>query len=289
MIRRPPRSTQGVSSAASDVYKRQVHGVLREPYTYSPDICSHIRNTINLRYEILPYIYTEFYRNCVVRGWPLLMPLWMQFKKDLLLSFIEDQFMLGSAFLVKPICESEKKSVKVYLPKGCIWYDYFSKKCETGHQWIDYKADDLGIFPLFIRGGSIIPLHSFDYVRSSEDCRNSPFSLLLALNEKQEAQGTLFLDDGKTFNYSTLQKYSAVSFEFKEHSLRSKIHSTNFFTSQTITKIKIIGYPATFASIAIHTPKGTQLLTVFEKIPSQNEVNITCSIDPLQPFEINFT
>ena len=25
MIRRPPRSTQGVSSAASDVYKRQVH------------------------------------------------------------------------------------------------------------------------------------------------------------------------------------------------------------------------------------------------------------------------
>eukprot|EP00831_Metopus_contortus_P049298 TRINITY_DN40643_c0_g1_i1.p2 TRINITY_DN40643_c0_g1~~TRINITY_DN40643_c0_g1_i1.p2 ORF type:complete len:127 (+),score=23.36 TRINITY_DN40643_c0_g1_i1:19-399(+) len=26
MIRRPPRSTQGVSSAASDVYKRQVHG-----------------------------------------------------------------------------------------------------------------------------------------------------------------------------------------------------------------------------------------------------------------------
>eukprot|EP00831_Metopus_contortus_P036416 TRINITY_DN28813_c0_g1_i1.p1 TRINITY_DN28813_c0_g1~~TRINITY_DN28813_c0_g1_i1.p1 ORF type:complete len:233 (-),score=43.46 TRINITY_DN28813_c0_g1_i1:110-808(-) len=29
MIRRPPRSTQGVSSAASDVYKRQVHGTLK--------------------------------------------------------------------------------------------------------------------------------------------------------------------------------------------------------------------------------------------------------------------
>eukprot|EP00831_Metopus_contortus_P032939 TRINITY_DN26498_c0_g1_i2.p1 TRINITY_DN26498_c0_g1~~TRINITY_DN26498_c0_g1_i2.p1 ORF type:complete len:543 (-),score=105.84 TRINITY_DN26498_c0_g1_i2:178-1806(-) len=28
MIRRPPRSTQGVSSAASDVYKRQVHGIV---------------------------------------------------------------------------------------------------------------------------------------------------------------------------------------------------------------------------------------------------------------------
>eukprot|EP00831_Metopus_contortus_P026086 TRINITY_DN22287_c0_g1_i6.p3 TRINITY_DN22287_c0_g1~~TRINITY_DN22287_c0_g1_i6.p3 ORF type:complete len:102 (-),score=19.24 TRINITY_DN22287_c0_g1_i6:155-460(-) len=30
MIRRPPRSTQGVSSAASDVYKRQVHGELNK-------------------------------------------------------------------------------------------------------------------------------------------------------------------------------------------------------------------------------------------------------------------
>eukprot|EP00831_Metopus_contortus_P082681 TRINITY_DN8996_c0_g1_i3.p4 TRINITY_DN8996_c0_g1~~TRINITY_DN8996_c0_g1_i3.p4 ORF type:complete len:145 (+),score=23.08 TRINITY_DN8996_c0_g1_i3:144-578(+) len=29
MIRRPPRSTQGVSSAASDVYKRQVHGYIK--------------------------------------------------------------------------------------------------------------------------------------------------------------------------------------------------------------------------------------------------------------------
>ena len=31
MIRRPPRSTQGVSSAASDVYKRQVLGILPPP------------------------------------------------------------------------------------------------------------------------------------------------------------------------------------------------------------------------------------------------------------------
>ena len=28
MIRRPPRSTQGVSSAASDVYKRQIQGTV---------------------------------------------------------------------------------------------------------------------------------------------------------------------------------------------------------------------------------------------------------------------
>eukprot|EP00831_Metopus_contortus_P011008 TRINITY_DN14336_c0_g1_i2.p4 TRINITY_DN14336_c0_g1~~TRINITY_DN14336_c0_g1_i2.p4 ORF type:complete len:100 (-),score=14.42 TRINITY_DN14336_c0_g1_i2:83-382(-) len=32
MIRRPPRSTQGVSSAASDVYKRQITDSLKENY-----------------------------------------------------------------------------------------------------------------------------------------------------------------------------------------------------------------------------------------------------------------
>eukprot|EP00831_Metopus_contortus_P040477 TRINITY_DN31714_c0_g1_i2.p1 TRINITY_DN31714_c0_g1~~TRINITY_DN31714_c0_g1_i2.p1 ORF type:complete len:142 (+),score=25.97 TRINITY_DN31714_c0_g1_i2:110-535(+) len=47
MIRRPPRSTQGVSSAASDVYKRQVHGKAISTSTQSIDIggklsCKHL-------------------------------------------------------------------------------------------------------------------------------------------------------------------------------------------------------------------------------------------------------
>ena len=37
MIRRPPRSTQGVSSAASDVYKRQSQGPSTEDFFAQAD------------------------------------------------------------------------------------------------------------------------------------------------------------------------------------------------------------------------------------------------------------
>eukprot|EP00831_Metopus_contortus_P039667 TRINITY_DN31080_c0_g1_i2.p1 TRINITY_DN31080_c0_g1~~TRINITY_DN31080_c0_g1_i2.p1 ORF type:complete len:191 (-),score=22.92 TRINITY_DN31080_c0_g1_i2:32-604(-) len=45
MIRRPPRSTQGVSSAASDVYKRQVHGRLE--LTSENDLFFHYTHNID--------------------------------------------------------------------------------------------------------------------------------------------------------------------------------------------------------------------------------------------------
>src|SRR5450756_2202100 len=41
MIRRPPRSTQSRSSAASDVYKRQVHGRLAVNGLSKPEVVYH--------------------------------------------------------------------------------------------------------------------------------------------------------------------------------------------------------------------------------------------------------
>ncbi|WP_460413927.1 hypothetical protein, partial [Staphylococcus aureus] len=43
MIRRPPRSTQGVSSAASDVYKRQVKDSPAPVPTPAPVSYTHLR------------------------------------------------------------------------------------------------------------------------------------------------------------------------------------------------------------------------------------------------------
>ena len=50
MIRRPPRSTQGRSSAASDVYKRQLY-VGRAPYrvvVIPPETLTLLRGTVDL-------------------------------------------------------------------------------------------------------------------------------------------------------------------------------------------------------------------------------------------------
>ena len=56
MIRRPPRSTQGVSSAASDVYKRQVIGVPSNSFKQEPgdnkEIKSFCESTFGITFPI---------------------------------------------------------------------------------------------------------------------------------------------------------------------------------------------------------------------------------------------
>eukprot|EP00831_Metopus_contortus_P082611 TRINITY_DN8972_c0_g1_i4.p3 TRINITY_DN8972_c0_g1~~TRINITY_DN8972_c0_g1_i4.p3 ORF type:complete len:102 (+),score=2.30 TRINITY_DN8972_c0_g1_i4:127-432(+) len=70
MIRRPPRSTQGVSSAASDVYKRQVQGTppaftLSQDQTLHPIyfICLHCRQ--NKLFQVFPVYSVIMVRTCL--------------------------------------------------------------------------------------------------------------------------------------------------------------------------------------------------------------------------------
>eukprot|EP00831_Metopus_contortus_P054582 TRINITY_DN4598_c0_g1_i1.p1 TRINITY_DN4598_c0_g1~~TRINITY_DN4598_c0_g1_i1.p1 ORF type:complete len:302 (+),score=37.31 TRINITY_DN4598_c0_g1_i1:113-1018(+) len=58
MIRRPPRSTQGVSSAASDVYKRQVHGVIHRDLKPENIILSEVECDRN--FKIIDFGFANF-------------------------------------------------------------------------------------------------------------------------------------------------------------------------------------------------------------------------------------
>lgn len=53
----------------------------REPWTFGPEMCSQIRDTINQRYKLIPYIYTAFYLSHL-RGEPIMRPMWYQFPTD---------------------------------------------------------------------------------------------------------------------------------------------------------------------------------------------------------------
>jgi mannosyl-oligosaccharide alpha-1,3-glucosidase len=53
---------------------------------------------------------------------------------------------------------------------------------------------------VFLRGGSIIPVKNAPQP-SSEFMKIDPYSLVVALNEKEEAFGSLFIDDFNSFDY----------------------------------------------------------------------------------------
>ncbi len=121
-----------------------------------------------LRYRLLPYIYT-------LAGWEthraytMLRNLAFDFRHDLNVYDIADQFLCGPALLVCPVTQpmdygpnatpltGTSHSRPVYLPAGCDWYDFWTGERYTGGQTIEAAAP-LEIIPLFVRAGSILPL-----------------------------------------------------------------------------------------------------------------------------------
>ena len=71
--------------------------------------------------------------------------------------------------------------------------------------------------------------------------RNDPYTLIVALDEKAEAHGTLYLDDEHTFAHQTSSIYSTVNFDFVNNSLKSTITANKFPTATTIERIVIVG------------------------------------------------
>jgi alpha-glucosidase len=108
--------------------------------------------------------------------------------------------MLGSAILVLPVLDQGQTTVTGVFPggKSTRWYDWYTGKEEDrGKHGENVTVDaPLGHIPIYIKGGSIIPLQQPAYTTS--ESRKNPFELVLALDENSEAIGQLYLDDGES-------------------------------------------------------------------------------------------
>jgi oligosaccharide 4-alpha-D-glucosyltransferase len=71
---------------------------------------------------------------------------------------LSDQYYWGDNILVAPVLQSGLNSRSVYLPAG-EWYDYFNKTWVDGGQTINRNVS-LNDIPLYMRGGSIIPMQN---------------------------------------------------------------------------------------------------------------------------------
>ncbi len=149
----------------------------------------------NLRYRLLPYIYTlagdaHHKQGTMMRG------LAMDFGYDPKVRDINTQYMFGSSLLVNPVYEFGARSRSVYLPAGADWYDFNSGKKYTGGQTIEAAAP-YSRMPLFVKAGSILP--SGPAIQHVGESLNAP----LTLNVFTGADGRfeIYEDDGKSYDY----------------------------------------------------------------------------------------
>lgn len=230
----------------------------REPYLYSGAVLQNIRNALRLRYSLLPFWYSRFYEASVTGVAPM-RPLFFEYPEDRATFEIEDQFLVGTDLLVKPISEEGQRETSVYFPGSQPWFDIYdfsqvkASGSGSGHRQIISSPLDRGI-PAFQRGGSIIPRRNRPR-RSSSQMVNDPFTLHVALDSDQRAEGDLYLDDGASFDHLK-GVFHHRKFIFENNSLRSLALSANQFDDQSkIERVIILGLKSLPTSVLLNGSK----------------------------------
>ncbi|KAL4238130.1 hypothetical protein ACF0H5_002842 [Mactra antiquata] len=212
----------------------------REPYIQPEENMKIIRQAIIARYSYLPLWYTLFYEG-ETKGIAPMRPLWVEYPADKNTFTMDDEYLLGTSLLVKPITEQGQTGTQVYFPgQNELWYDVETFKLYNGGQSV-YVDAPLSKIPVFQRGGSIVP-RKLRIRRSSSLMVHDPFTLIVCLDKKESAKGNLYVDDYHSFNYRR-GEYLHREFTFDQNEFRSQsvdVHG-NISTKEWIEKIIVVG------------------------------------------------
>lgn len=124
----------------------------REPWMHGEPYTSINRQSIELRYQLVPYLAALFEEH-LRTGAPVMRPLWFEYPGDTRTLLIEDQYLVGDGILVAPVVSEGQTKRRVYFPKGVAWLDWRTgRRYEGGTEAeVDAPLDKL---PLFARDGA---------------------------------------------------------------------------------------------------------------------------------------
>ena len=161
------------STATPDIYKRwcqfgllsshsRLHGSAsyRVPWLFDEEACDILREFVNLKCRLMPYIYGQAVKSHV-KGTPLLRPMFLDFPQDRACDTLDRQYMLGDSLLVAPIFK-ESGEVDYYLPAG-TWVNIITGEKKTGGRWLK-ETHDYHSLPVMLRPNTILPLGNNDQV-----------------------------------------------------------------------------------------------------------------------------
>ena len=222
------------------------HGtdIPREIYNFGKKgetIYDAIAKTINLRYSLLPYIYSAAWG--ITNSQSTMMRALVMDFNDKKVVDMNDEYMFGKSILVAPIVNAQytpeaivksneqtgwdkkdasndtkvepvtfaqPKSSKVYLPEGTVWYDFWTNEKINGGQEIA-KATTIDEIPLYIKAGSIIPFGPQVQYATEKKWDN----LEIRVYPGSNGEFTLYEDENDNYNYEK-GVYSTISFTWND-------------------------------------------------------------------------
>jgi alpha-glucosidase len=166
----------------------------QEPWSYGTEHEAINRKAIELRYRLLPEIYSVM-RESAESGLPAMRPLMLEFPADESTYGMDDQFLFGSDLLVAPVLREAATSRGVYLPAG-QWYDFWTGARYSGPVGLDVPVT-LSSIPLFVRGGAFV--FQQPVVQHTGEMAGQPLEVTLFPSAASERW--MYEDDGASFDY----------------------------------------------------------------------------------------
>ncbi len=193
-----------------------------------------MRDTLTVRYALIPYLYSELVK-AAVKNDMMFRPLAFDYPRDADACRTEDQVMLGDGCMIAPVYEQNARGRHVYLPEDMLLVrfrsaaDYDLVPMQKGHQWVKLAMNE---FPLFIRKGHVIPMVApAEYVEGLDTANLT----LLGWLDKGTAI-TLYEDDGVSREIDFNVGLTVINVQVKEGVASAKAAGKTIDCSRIIVK-----------------------------------------------------
>jgi len=171
----------------------------QEPWVHGPEHEAIRRKYIELRYELMPYLYTGI-EEASRTGIPLMRPVFLEYPQASEFYGDNRDFLFGTDFFAAPVTTEMVDAEEIALPPG-EWYDFWTNSKLSSKEKFSLRPR-LDEMPLYVRAGAIVPMQPL--VQSTGEKPNGPLELrvyLPASTTGNDCRGALYQDDGHTFAY----------------------------------------------------------------------------------------
>lgn len=205
----------------------------RRIWAYPPQYASIMRDAFQLRYALIPYIYTEG-RKTYDTGVAFFRPLYYDYPEAPEAYDFKDEYVFGDDMIVAPITSELDKNTRLaakslWIPPG-EWIEWSSGEHLKGPQKLT-RTFALNEIPVYVRAGAIVPMApKMDY------STQKPLDpLILTVMPGPAGQTRVYEDAGNTLGYKKNEcRWTAVKQSRSGDTLKVTVSAAEgSFTGQT--------------------------------------------------------
>jgi alpha-glucosidase len=174
----------------------------RRIWAYPEPYSAVLRSTYQLRYALVPYVYTEA-RRTYDTGVAFFRPLYYDWPHEKPAYGAKNEYLFGDEMLVAPVVTPVDKVThlaeeKIWLPEG-RWYEWPTGKRLDGEGQAD-RSFSIDEIPVFVKTGAIVPMQPA-MLHTGEKAVNPLIVNVWPLDAGQHSSYSLYEDSGASVEY----------------------------------------------------------------------------------------